>query len=429
MLHVVVGAQWGDEGKGKVVDYLSNSADAVVRFQGGNNAGHTIVIGDQTLKLHLLPSGVASGKICLLGNGMVIDPWALLKELEELNKIGLNPNFIISSKAHLILPLHLERDVKQEMNRGDKRIGTTGRGIGPAYSDKSARAGLRAEVLLLSRESLLEEVKAFLQAAPKLANESPENLNKAATKLTDELMKLQSVFKDKIKDVSALLRGFLRKGQKIIIEGAQGTLLDLDHGTYPFCTSSNTVAPAACVGLGLRTWDVSGISGVIKAYTTRVGAGPFPTELTDEIGETLAKKGKEFGTTTGRKRRCGWLDLVTLRYAHDLNGFTDIVITKLDVLSGINPLKICIAYSLSGEKIKTYPLNSKDLDHCIPIYKEFKGWKDPGSSGWLSIIKKGHSALPEESKQYLDFISKSLDIPIKLISVGPGRKLTLELQT
>ncbi|MFQ5978284.1 MAG: adenylosuccinate synthase [Candidatus Heimdallarchaeota archaeon] len=425
MLHIVVGAQWGDEGKGKIVDYLSTNADAVARYQGGNNAGHTVVVGNQTLKLHLLPSGVAAGKVCLLGNGMVVDPWALLRELDELKKSGLTPDFLISTKAHLILPSHLKLDKKQENNRGANRLGTTGRGIGPAYSDKAARVGLRAELLSIPRDQLYDEIRGFFQNSNGLDEYSNNKTNEECSKLTEELVNLQSHFKERIGDVSAVLRDLLRKGQTVVVEGAQGILLDLDHGTYPFCTSSNTVAPAACVGLGIPIWAVERVSGVVKAYTTRVGEGPFPTELTDEVSEILVERGKEFGTTTGRKRRCGWLDLVALQYANDLNGFTDLAITKLDVLSGLNPLKICIAYTLNGNKIKTFPANSRDLKRCHPVYKEFNGCGDLSQSEWDSVVRKGYSALPEELKLYLKFIFKSLDVPIKLISVGPERECTI----
>lgn len=427
MLQVIVGAQWGDEGKGKIVDYLSSDVDAVARFQGGNNAGHTVVVGDQTIKLHLLPSGVVTGKTCLMGNGMVVNPWALLDEVNELKKSGLNPKFLISSKAHLILPYHLDLDTKQETGRGKKRLGTTGRGIGPAYSDKANRSGLRANIFLLSREELFEEIKGFLQATGKFGKDSRKKLDDTSSNLTNELMKIQPNFKEKIEDISAVLQDLLRKKKKIIVEGAQGTLLDLDHGTYPFCTSSNTIAPAACAGLGIPTWAVSEVIGVIKAYTTRVGTGPFPTELKNEVGDMLVEKGKEFGTTTGRKRRCGWLDLVSLNYSNNLNGFTSLTITKLDTLSGLDPIKVCVAYSLNGKKIESFPINIKDLGKCIPIYKEFDGWKDPDSFGWESIVHKGYSSLPEEAKQYLNFISGSLNVPINLISVGPAREQTIEV--
>ncbi|MFW9917123.1 MAG: adenylosuccinate synthase [Candidatus Thorarchaeota archaeon] len=427
MLRVIIGAQWGDEGKGKIVDYLSRDVDAVARFQGGNNAGHTVVVGDQTIKLHLLPSGAVTEKICLMGNGMVVNPWALLDEVNELKKNGLNPNFLISPKAHLILPYHLDLDAKQETGRGSKRIGTTGRGIGPAYSDKAKRSGLRASVFLLSRSELFEEVKSFLSATGKFDKDLGNKLDDTSSNLTNELIKIKHEFKEKIDDIAAVLRNLLSEKKKVLVEGAQGTLLDLDHGTYPFCTSSNTVAPAACVGLGIPIWAVSEVIGVIKAYTTRVGTGPFPTELQNEVGHILVEKGKEFGTTTGRKRRCGWLDLVSLRYSNDLNGFTNLAITKLDTLSGLDPIKVCVAYSLNGKRIESIPINIRDLANCIPIYKEFNGWKDPESSGWESIVHKGYSALPEEAKQYLDFISGALKVPISLISVGPAREHTIEV--
>ena len=427
MLQIVVGAQWGDEGKGKIVDYLSRDVDAVARFQGGNNAGHTVVVADQTLKLHLIPSGIASGKPCFLGNGMVIDPWALVYELDELMRLGLSPELTISAKAHLILPQHLRKDTMQEKRRGSKPIGTTGRGIGPAYSDKASRIGLRVETLLLSKDDMLEECKVFLQRTGYHEEKSKDEFAIASSTLAEELWNVRHHLRDKIGDVSTSIRDLLSKNRKVLAEGAQGTLLGLDHGTYPFCTSSNTIAAAACVGLGLPTWVVSEIYGVIKAYTTRVGKGPFPTELKNDVGENLAQNGKEFGTTTGRKRRCGWLDLVALRYAHGLNGFTKLTITKLDVLSGLDTLKICVAYSVNGEAEDNFPLNSQSLENCVPIYKEFPGWKDPGVRGWDSIVRKDFSAMPEEAKHYLDFISKSLNVPIRLVSVGPRRKDTVEI--
>ncbi len=426
MIKTIIGAQWGDEGKGKIVDYLSQDADIVARFQGGNNAGHTIVVDGTTFKLHLLPSGIVSGKLGILGNGMVIDPWVLLDEINTLKRVGIDPKFVISGKAHFILPPHIERDLKQEKKRGNKNIGTTGRGIGPTYSDKAARYGLRFESLMVSDDILIEEIRTFLNNTSQLSQGTESNDDKT-TKLFEKIVALRPYLSDKIKNVTSIIQESLNEGKKIIIEGAQGTLLDLDHGTYPFCTSSNTIAPAACVGLGIPARMITQVCGIIKAYTTRVGTGPFPTEQKNEIGEYLVNKGKEFGTTTGRRRRCGWLDLVALKYAHELNGFTEITITKLDVLSGLPELKICVNYTLNGKILKDYPTSYQILEKCLPLFEEFQPWKDFEDEDWKPIINGGFSKFPTEIKKYLNFISDSLQTPINLVSIGPGRLRTVKV--
>ncbi len=368
---VVVGMQFGDEGKGKIIDFLAKDADIVARFQGGANAGHTVIVGGKTFKLHQIPSGIISGKEVMLGNGMVIDPEALIQEINFLKQVGLDVSkIVISERAHVVTNAHKELDGK------DSKIGTTKKGIGPAYTDKVSRKGLR----MLDVIGNYPEIKKYLA------------------------------------DVSYKINDAIIQGKNILLEGAQGTLLDVDHGTYPFVTSSNTVAGGACVGVGISPNKISKIIGVIKAYTTRVGGGPFPTELTDELGEKIRENGKEFGTTTGRPRRCGWLDLVMLKYAKMLNGVDEIMITKLDVLNGLDEIKVCIAYEIGGKEVFELPADTKKLEIAKPIYKTFKGWKN--------IEGK---TLPTEARDYLSFISKELETPITLVSIGPDRENTIYL--
>jgi len=376
---VIVGTQWGDEGKGKVVDYLSANVEAVARYQGGNNAGHTVVVDGKKYKLHFVPSGSIRGKLCLLGNGMVLEPGALLAEIEMLEKNGLKPKLLIDWKAHVITPEELGEDAR------DRKIGTTKRGIGPCYMNKIARGGLRI-IDLLDKGKLKSTTKAW-----KEYYSAGKKLEKYMGDTSLKLSKLGNV----------------------LIEGAQGTMLDIDHGTYPFVTSSNTVAGGACTGLGMGPKSIKKIVGITKAYTTRVGNGPFPTELKNAAGKRLLERGKEYGTTTGRPRRCGWFDAVVVRYAARVNGLTEIALTKLDVLDGFGKVKICTSYKKEGKIAREMP---PSLDGWKPIYIGMPGW---GNSGVDSYKK-----LPKEAKAYVQKIETLIGVPVKLVSVGPGREET-----
>ncbi len=422
---VINGAQWGDEGKGKIVDLLTERAHVVVRFQGGNNAGHTLVVEGKKTILHLIPSGILhSGKTCLIGNGVVIDPVVCLSEIKNLKNQGYlkqDSQLIISDRAHVIMPYHVAIDQLREAAKGDGKIGTTGRGIGPAYEDKVARRGIRmaelvSPVLLKKRlEEILPQKNLYLT---KVLQGTSFDL--------DEIFKLYSALGKQLKkyvcDGSEFLYEQLQKKKKILFEGAQGTSLDLDYGTYPFVTSSNTLSGASCVGSGVGPKSIENLWGVSKAYTTRVGSGPFPTELNDRIGDLLRQNGAEFGSTTGRARRCGWLDLVILRHAVRVNGLTGLVVTKMDVLKGIEKIKICVGYRLGKKVLQTLPACVEDLVRCKPIYKELPGWNED-----ISRARK-ISALPKNAQRYLSFIEKELKIPITLVSVGPGREEHIVLQ-
>lgn len=401
---VIVGTQWGDEGKGKIVDFLSRKADVVVRYQGGGNAGHTVIVDGEKTIFHLIPSGILREKTCFLGNGMVINAEDLIKEVDfwVQKRLKIKQNLFISDRAHLILPHHLKKDRKKYK----KKIGTTGRGIGPCYSQKASREGIRMADLLFD----WQKVKSILRK-----NYS----DKESLKLEILLKKFIKIFGKNIIDVSAKLHFYQKKGKKIIFEGAQGTLLDIDHGTYPFVTSSNATAGGACTGTGFGPLNIKKVIGVAKAYTTRVGEGPFPTEQNSKIGEKLREKGSEYGATTGRPRRCGWLDLVILKFASRVNSLTSLVITKLDVLSCFKQIKVCLAYSYKGKVLEDFPSSVKFLQKCRPIYQNLPGWqKDLGKI-------KDYRKLPKEAKNYLQFIQKKLNIPIKIISVGPDRKQTI----
>ena len=416
---VLVGAQWGDEGKGKVVDYLARKADVVVRFQGGNNAGHTLVVGGEKIILHLVPSGILHpGKLCIIGNGLVIDPQVLCEEIEQLKQKGHFRNearLKISERAQLILPYHRMIDVASESRKGEGKIGTTGRGIGPAYADKAGRTGLRF-CELKNPESLVRKLGAAIaeknQYLVKICGAEPLD----SGKIIEEFLEYSRKLSGYAADTSRLLNELAAKRKRILFEGAQGTMLDLDHGTYPYVTSSNTIAGAACVGAGLSPRLVDRIVGVSKAYTTRVGAGPFPTELSGELAERLRERGGEYGATTGRPRRCGWLDLVQLKYAARLNGLTDLVITKLDVLSGIDPVQVCIGYKYRGKLLKEFPAEIEVMEKMVPVYKKFKGWRQE-----LGKVRD-LADLPKETKSYLKFIEERLEVPILAVSVGKERE-------
>ncbi len=411
---VIVGAQWGDEGKGKIVDVLTQKADVVARYQGGNNAGHTVVIDNEKYVLHLIPSGILhKGTKCVIGNGVVIDPSALLAEMDTLRtrNIDFENNLFISQNAHIIMPYHTAIEREQEKS---KKIGTTGRGIGPSYTDKIARQGIRA-IDLLRPELFRQKVRANLV----VVNYLLENLYKAGPlsedKIYDEYMGYAQKLGKFIADVSMLVNNEIAAGKNILIEGAQGTLLDIDHGTYPYVTSSSTIAGGACTGLGIGPTKINRIIGIVKAYTTRVGEGPFPTELTDELGEAIRQKGGEFGATTGRPRRCGWIDIIALRYAVAINGLTGIAITKMDILDGLEKIKICVGYVCGGKKYDTFTTDLDVLRNCTPVYEEMPGWKES------TIGIKSFDALPANAKKYIRKLEELLSTPIDIISTGQKR--------
>ena len=421
---VVVGSQWGDEGKGKIVDWLSDQADIVVRFQGGHNAGHTLVIDGVTYKLRLLPSGIVrKNKISIIGNGVVVDPWALLEEIKEIKSKGIDvnkDNFIISESANLILPFHREMDEIREEAAGKNKIGTTRRGIGPAYEDKVGRRSIR--VMDLRSESNLDH---RLETVLLHHNAIRKGLGKKIYKKDDlkkELLKIAPEILKYSQPVWLKIDEFKKKKKKILFEGAQGILLDVDHGTYPFVTSSNTVAASAATGSGCGPNTIHYVLGITKAYTTRVGEGPFPTELNDKIGKLLGSRGKEFGTVTSRKRRCGWFDGVLVRQAIKISGIDGIALTKLDVLDELEKIKICVQYELDGKKIDYLPAAVEDQIKIKPIYKTFPGWKSP-TSGIKNIEK-----LPENAKKYITAVEDFIGAKISSISTSPEREDTILLE-
>ena len=421
---VVVGSQWGDEGKGKIVDWLSDQADIVVRFQGGHNAGHTLVIDGVTYKLRLLPSGIVrKNKISIIGNGVVVDPWALLEEIKEIKSKGVDvnkDNFIISESASLILPFHREMDEIREEAAGKNKIGTTRRGIGPAYEDKVGRRSIR--VMDLRSESNLDH---RLETVLLHHNAIRKGLGKKIYKKNDlkkELLKIAPEILKYSQPVWLKIDEFKKKKKKILFEGAQGILLDVDHGTYPFVTSSNTVAASAATGSGCGPNTIHYVLGITKAYTTRVGEGPFPTELNDKIGKLLGSRGKEFGTVTSRKRRCGWFDGVLVRQAIKISGINGIALTKLDVLDELEKIKICVQYELDGKKIDYLPAAVEDQIKIKPIYKTFPGWKSP-TNGIKNIEK-----LPENAKKYISAVEDFIGAKISSISTSPEREDTILLE-
>ncbi len=421
---VVVGSQWGDEGKGKIVDWLSSEADVVVRFQGGHNAGHTLVIDKKVFKLRLLPSGIVrSGKISILGNGVVIDPWALLEEIKEIKKQGIevtSKNFMISESASLILPFHQEMDEIRENAAGKGKIGTTRRGIGPCYEDKVGRRSIR--VMDLRSESNLDS---RLENVLTHHNAIRKGLKKKIFKKEDLKKKLLKIAPDVLKFAQPVwlkLKQFKEERKKILFEGAQGILLDVDHGTYPFVTSSNTVPATAATGTGYAPGKIGYVLGITKAYTTRVGSGPFPTELKDKIGASLGKKGKEFGTVTSRKRRCGWFDAVLVRQTIQISGINGVALTKLDVLDDLDEIKMCVQYELNGEKIDYLPAASEDQFNIKPIYKTFPGWKSK-TQGIRSM-----KDLPENAKKYIYELEDFIGAKISSISTSPEREDTILIE-
>ncbi|MEO1171605.1 MAG: adenylosuccinate synthase [Myxococcota bacterium] len=412
---VLVGAQWGDEGKGKITDYIAESADAVVRYQGGNNAGHTIVVGESTYKFHLIPSGVLySETTCVLGNGVVIDPEELIRELDELEQQKIDTSHLkVSERAHYILPTHKWLDLRSEERKGDKKIGTTGRGIGPAYRDKIIRIGVRVADPG-NRERLVTLVQNhFDEHASRI-----EGSEWTVERTVDYLVKSYERLQPHIGNTSEIVNDILDRGGRVLFEGAQGTLLDIDHGTYPFVTSSSPTSGGACIGAGIGPTRINVVMGVAKAYTTRVGSGPFPTELENDLGEKLRTDGHEFGTTTGRSRRCGWLDSVALRYALRTNGMTHIALTKLDVLDDFEEVGVCVAYELDGERITKFPSRNDQLERVKPVYEMMPGWKSStaGAKSWAD--------LPPQAIKYIARVEELLGIPVALVSVGAERNAT-----
>ncbi len=420
----IVGAQWGDEGKGKITDLLAERADAVVRFQGGNNAGHTIVRGGEEFKLHLMPSGILHpGKTCVIGNGVVVDPRVLCDELDELRRRGVAVDEMrISANAHLIMPYHLLLDHAGEARLGQLQIGTTRRGIGPCYADKAARLGIRVQDLL-DEKILKKKIAAALE--PKRLSLRPfaKDPSLDLYSMTEEYLTYGHRLEPHIRDTASLIWERLDRGENVIFEGAQGTLLDIDHGTYPFVTSSNPVAGAACVGAGVGPRDIQEVWGVAKAYATRVGAGPFPTELHDDVGDRLRTRGGEFGTTTGRARRTGWLDLVALRYAARINSLTALAITKLDVLAGIDP--ICVGTRYRGSDDATFaqfPYHQSVLHHAVGEYEQLPGFAEEIGEC------RSEADLPVAAREYLEYIEAFTGVPVALVGVGPGRDQTIWTQ-
>lgn len=425
---VFVGAQWGDEGKGKVVDLFTESADCVVRFQGGNNAGHTLVVDGEKVVLHLVPSGILhANKACIIGNGVVIDPAILISEISQLVAKGKIPaanadqRFWISDRAHVILPLSRRLDALREEKQGAEKIGTTGRGIGPTYEQKMGRTGIR--MCDLMREDVFEKrLGAALEERSAMVEKIYGEKPPAKQDVLLEAKAWRQTLLPYVCDTGVKLYDWVKAGKNILYEGAQGTSLDIDHGTYPFVTSSNTVAGGACTGGGIGPKYIDAVVGVSKAYSTRVGRGPFPTELNDAAGDCMVERGQEFGSTTGRKRRCGWLDLVVLKHALRVNGLTHLVLTKIDVLDPFETLKVCVRYELNGKTIDTIPPLVEDLGEVRAIYEELPGWKKDTHD-----IQRFED-LPQPTKNYFKFIEKELGIPIILISVGPDRKQSLLLQ-
>ncbi len=417
---VVIGAQWGDEGKGKITDLLSRSADVVVRYQGGVNAGHTVVVKDQVFKLHLIPSGILYPETeCIIGCGTVIDPKVLIGELDQLLQWGISTqNLLISETAHVTMPYHRVIDQASEVRRGNFKIGTTGRGIGPTYADKSERIGIRM-IDLMDTDSLRKKLRWTVEYKNVLLDKLYDLPPLDPVAVVEEYMGYADRLRPHVIDSSLKIYEAFRRKRNILFEGAQGTLLDLDHGTYPYVTSSNPVAGGACVGTGVGPTMIDRVIGVAKAYTTRVGEGPFPTELDGEIGEHLCDRGAEFGTTTGRKRRCGWFDAVIGRYAVRINGLDCLAITKLDVLDEMEEIKVCVAYEVDGDRCNDFPSNSQKFARCQPIYKTVPGWRQSTSDC------RTLEDLPQEALAYLKVLAELMEVPIAIVSLGASRDQTI----
>lgn len=425
----VIGTQWGDEGKGKITDYLAQDADLVVRFQGGANAGHTIEIGEEVFALHLLPSGILRPGITnVIGNGVVIDLEALEEEMNKVRASGRSMEGLrISDRANVVMRYHRLLDGAEERQRGSKGVGTTGRGIGPCYADKTARHGIRV-CDLLEKEALREKLDVIYPLKERqLAALGGERMP-PKEELFEKLLRYGQWLAPHICDTSVLVNEAIKKGKRVMFEGAQGTMLDIDHGTYPYVTSSSCVTGGICTGVGIGPSCINETIGVMKAYTTRVGAGPFPTELTDETGKLLMNKGGEFGATTGRPRRCGWLDLVIVRYSSRLNGLSALAITKLDVLGGMQRIKVCTGYEIDGKIEENFPASLIRLKRAKPIYFDLDGWEEFGPGEGAELAKKGYESLPEHMREYLDFVSKNTGVPIRIVSLGKERNETIDLR-
>ncbi len=417
---VLVGAQWGDEGKGKATDLLGDTVDYVVRYQGGNNAGHTVVIGSEKYALHLLPSGILSPNVVpVIGNGVVIDPAVLLDEIRGLDARGINTSkLVISTNAHLITPYHRTIDKVSERFLGKSKIGTTGRGIGPAYADKISRIGIRVQDLF-DRSILEQKLEGALNDKNQVLTKVFNRKNMSVAEILEEYLVYAEILRPYVADTSLLLDKALKTGKTVLLEGSQGTLLDVDHGTYPFVTSSNPTAGGACTGSGIGPKAITRVIGIVKAYTTRVGSGPFPTELLDDDGDKLRTIGHEYGTTTGRNRRCGWYDAPIARYAVRINGLTDFFLTKLDVLTGWEKIPVCVAYDVDGTRHDELPASQTDFHHAKPIYEYLPGWKEDISKARIL------SDLPKNAQDYVKYLEEISGAPMSAIGVGPGRDQTI----
>ncbi|MBU2547005.1 MAG: adenylosuccinate synthase [Proteobacteria bacterium] len=421
---IIVGTQWGDEGKGKIVDLLTDKVSLVVRFQGGNNAGHTLVVDGDKFIVHLIPSGILHPRIkCLVGNGVVVDPEVMIMEIENLRARGVKitpANLMLSEKAHLIMPYHKALDLAREGRKGKAKIGTTGRGIGPCYEDKAARNGIRA-VDLLDRKTLLAKLRTNLDEKNFVLENYYGVKPLSRARIAREAARWAEFLAPFLGNVVLEIDKAAEKGRHILFEGAQGTHLDLDHGTYPFVTSSNPVAGTVCAGAGLAPGRIDAVIGLVKAYTTRVGAGPFPTELKDKVGRHLGRRGQEFGSTTGRPRRCGWLDAVVLQESRRLNGMDYLAVTKLDVLTGLDQVRICKAYKLDGKRIGHIPADIAAFARCEPVYETLPGWKEDISEA------KRIEDLPDAARRYLDRLSELAGVPLGVVSVAPDREKSIIL--
>lgn len=423
----VVGLSFGDEGKGKVTDYLAQRGDMVVRFQGGNNAGHTVVHDGNKFKFHILPSGAVLEREVIIGNGCVVDPKVLLKEINTIKEFGKELNLKISSTAHVIFPFHRALDGLQEKSKDEYKVGTTKRGIGPTYSDKSARNGLRIYDLI--RPNLLKKKLSNLYRIKReIINYYDPDWDKKLEEIYTEYKEYGEKLEKYVIDSAYYLNQAIDSGKKVIFEGAQGTLLGIDHGLYPYVTSSNSNALGISCGTGVPPKKIGSIVGVIKAYTSRVGRGAVPTELTGNIGDQIREQGNEYGTTTGRPRRVGWLDLFNIKYSVMLNGTDYIAIMLLDALEGIDPLKVCVGYKINGKELESWPIHPEEIKKCNPIYKEFNGWERRSREEWSKIADKGYKALPKEIQTYVEFISEELQTETAIISIGPEREDTIILK-
>jgi adenylosuccinate synthase len=424
---VIVGTQFGDEGKGKIVDYFGEDMDIIVRYNGGANAGHTVVIGENKFAFRLLPSGVLwNEKTVIIGNGVVIDPKVLLSEINNLERRDVpKAQIFISDRAHIVMPYHKLLDSVEEKYKGNFRAGTTKRGIGPCYSDKIARFGISV-CDLLDEKVLNNKLDTFIPLKKRLFTAYGEKVTLIKEDLKKDYLEYGMKISPYVRDSVKYLNEALKKGKNILLEGAQGTHLDIDYGIYPFGTSSNAVSGGACTGAGIPPTSITQVIGVVKAYTSRVGTGPFPTELDDSIGKQIRIKGNEYGTVTGRPRRCGWLDMVMLNYSIRVNGISSLALTKVDVLSGFKQINICIAYEHNGRKLKDFPANMRILSECKPIYQTLKGWSECSKSEWNNFTTTGYEALPNQLKQYIAYIEEEARVPIKVLSFGPERRFTMK---